>query len=205
MIGLFSRSLRKAPMSRADSFRPTLEKLETRDCPSTIMLLTPYVAASSKEIAIYGQVTNTPSPGGLSVLLSGVVDGTTTTDSNGYFHYDATASGQGIVYAATGDGQSNIAQAAVTDLGTTINDFMGICEPNHVWLFSGQVSGGYTGQVVNFSGLHSLEGGSAKVDSSGNFNYAVQLDGKMDDVGDAYAQTTDVWGMQSNEASYWVV
>ncbi len=190
--------------TKASSFRPNLEELEPRNCPSTISLSMTPPTAGSKQVALSGQVTNTSSPGGLTVLLSGVVGGTATTDANGNFTATLTASGQGAAYAATSDGQSNIAQVAVTDPGTVIDDFGAITGTSNIFTFSGHVQGGYQGEVVNFGGLKDLEGQSATVDANGEFSLTVQLDGKTDDEGDAYAQATDAWGVQSNEASYWI-
>ncbi len=197
-------SRRRGRGAKAWSFRPSLEELEPRNCPSTISLSVGAVSPGSKQISLSGQVADTSSPGGLTVLLSGVVGGTATTDANGNFSATLTASGQGIVYAATSDGQSNIVQAAVTDPGTVIDEFWASTGSLNVFTFTGHVQGGYQGEVVNFSGLKDLDGQSATVDANGGFRFTTQLDGRQDDEGDAYAQATDAWGVQSNEASYWI-
>ena len=208
MLGLFSPPRRKAPSPRKDSFRPTLEKLESRDCPSPIIYLTASgVTPSSKQVMLTGQVTNTSSPGGLTVNLSGVVGGTTTTDSHGNFSATLTASGQGSANAATADGQSNIATSAVTDPGTTMTGFMGGTATSRIWTFSGGITNGYRGEVVNFSGLPSVQGKSTTVyidplSGSPVFSYTVQL--TASDWGDIYAQAIDAWGVLSNQQSYWV-
>jgi hypothetical protein len=204
MFGFSSRSRWNVSRTRASSFRPRLEALEPRYCPSTLYVMM-QASPSSKQVSFTGQVTNTSSPGGLTVLLSGVVGGTTTTDSNGYFQVTLPASGQGTAYLATADGQSNIAQVAVTDPATTINEFTEVSGGiSGVSTFSGSVQGGYQGEVVNFSGLKDLQGQSATCDANGNFEISVQLDGQPDDEGEAYAQATDAWGVQSNEATFYV-
>ena len=159
----------------------------------------------SKNVGLVGSVTNTPNPGGMGVLFSGQVVGSTTTDANGNFNVTLPASDLGAVYAATGDGQSNIARGAVVDPGTTIVSMMGSQYPGNVWLFSGQVQGGYQGEVVHLSGVKDLEGKSTTLDWSGRFSYVQPMDNTMDDVGDAYFQATDAWGLNSNEASWWVM
>jgi hypothetical protein len=196
MFGLFSRSRRTAP-SRPTSFQPRLEQLESRFCPSTTSL-TVAASASTVQVAVSGTVTNTSTPGGLTVLLSGVVGGTLTTDAQGNFSGTLTASGQGAAHAATSDGQSNIATANVTDPGTTMTNFQAVEDPNDVWVFSGLVTGGYQGEAVNFAGNHSLTGKSTTTDASGNWTYAIQLDGTTDDNGDVEAWAVDAWGVQSN-------
>jgi hypothetical protein len=76
MFGLFSRSRRSAPPVKPSSFRPTLERLEERDCPSTIMLfISGY--APNKQVTLTGVVSAGPgSPSGLGA-------GGLTTGSNG--------------------------------------------------------------------------------------------------------------------------
>ncbi len=202
MFGFFSRSRPKSPAARGSSFRPSLEELEPRNCPSDLCVGV-YTMASTKQVTFVGQVTNMSSPGGVTVLFSGVVGGSTTTDSNGNFRATLTASAQGTSYVATADGESNIAQVAVADPGTTITQFSGVAGLGNFETFSGQVQGGYQGEVVNFSGLKDLQGQSATVGANGSFSFTVELDGRQDDEGEAYAQATDAWGVQSNEAIFY--
>ena len=68
MLNLFARSRRDA-RSVKSSFRPTLEKLEDRDCPSTVNLFIVSYAAG-KQVTVGGAVSDTPSPGGLTVQLT---------------------------------------------------------------------------------------------------------------------------------------
>ena len=152
MFGFSSPSRPKSPPARGSSFRPSLEELEPRNCPSDLCVGV-YTMASTTQVTFVGQVTNASPLGGLTVLFSGVVGGSTTTDSNGNFRETLTASGQGTAYVATADGDSNIAQVTVADPGTTITQFTGVSGLGNVETFSGQVQEGYQGEVVNFSGL----------------------------------------------------
>ncbi len=206
MFEWISRSRRKAPPVKQNSFRPMLEQLEDRYCPSTISLNVMEISNSTKVVGLMGQVTNTPSPSDLTVQLGGEMSGTTTTNSNGYFWVNQPAAGLGTVTATTTDGQSNVAQVTLTDPSPPqITQFSYMEYSNGMYVFEGQVSRGYQGEVVNLSGLTDLQGKTATVDSNGNFSIVVHLDGQMDDNGDALAITSDVWGTNSNQAASWVM
>jgi hypothetical protein len=178
--------------------------LEDRDCPSTITLSASFLP-HSRYAYWGGQVTNTPDPGGLTVQLSGVVNGTAVTNSNGTFLVYLQATGLGTAYAATTDGQSNTAQFAVTDPSPPqINQFASVEYPNGMFEFSGHVNGGYKGEVVTLGGIQDLQGKTATLDANGNFIYMVVLDGQPNDNGTATAQATDQWGVASNLATDYV-
>ena len=205
MFGLSSRPRRKAPPVKQSSFRPMLEQLEDRYCPSTISLSVMEISNSNKMVELGGQVTNTPSPSDLTVQLSGEITGTVTTNSSGYFYTVLPAAGLGTVYAATTDGQSNIAQVTLTDpMPPQIDQFSYMEYPGGMFMFVGHVNGGYQGEVVNLGGIQDLQGKTATVDSNGDFSIVVRLNGQMSDNGDATAQTSDVWGTNSNQATDWV-
>jgi hypothetical protein len=158
------------------------------------------VSPGSTTVTIAGQVTNTTSPGGLTVQLGGKVNGTAATDANGNYSATLQASGLGVITAATTDGQSNVAQFTLVDTEAVITAFTDMHGSQSLYTFTGHVAGGYEGEVVNFGGLHDLQGQSATVDANGNFSITVQLDGLADDNGFATAQTVDAWGITSNLA-----
>ena len=193
MFGLFTRTPRKAVPTRPASRRLMLEKLEERDCPSTITLTT-RMMTGTKAVYFMGRVTNTPNPGGLTVQLSGVASGTATTSANGTFMVQLVASGLGTEYAATADGQSNTAQATLTDPAPTVDQFEWGEGAGGMFDFSGHVSGGYQGETVNLGGLYDLQGKTATLDASGDFNIYVVLNGQMNDNGNATARTRPTCG-----------
>jgi len=182
-----------------------LEQLEERNCPSTISLSACVISSNQKLVEVMGQVTNTPSPNGLTVQFSGEVSGTAITAGAGYFYTVLPAAGLGTVSAATTDGQSNVAETLITDAyPPQIDQFSYMEYPNGMYVFEGHVNGGYQGEVVNLGGIQDLQGKTATVDSNGNFCVAVRLNGQMSDNGDATAQTSDVWATNSNVAADWV-
>jgi len=199
MLGLLSRARRKSPPARPLRFRPMLEALEDRYCPSTITLTE--TVGNNSMVTFTGQVTNTPSPGGLTVQLSGIANGGAVTDANGNFSDTLQGTGPGQESAKTTDGLSNVATVmvqmeAITDFGYTVTG------PG-MYIFSGHVAGGVEGQVVNLGGIKDLTGKTAVVDSNGDFSIAVQLDALPDDNGTAWAQLT-YSGVTTNEATTWV-
>jgi hypothetical protein len=180
-----------------------LERLEERDCPSTLSLMGVSSLPSTKVVTVSGQVFNVQNPSGITVLLSGVVGGSAVTDANGMFSASLTASGLGTVYAATADGQYNISQRDILDQASSITGFYGSTVASDIYVFSGNVNGGYQGETVNFGGLKDLRGTSTTVDANGHFSFTVQLYPGIDDTGDATAQAVDVWGTTSNLATFW--
>lgn len=200
MLGLFSRRRRQSPPARPRSFRPTLERLEARDCPSTITLTA--AVGSNNVVMLSGQVTGTPSPGGLTVQLTGTANGYATTDASGNFRVTLQASGPGQESASTTDGQSNTATTMVQM--ATIDDFGYIEGPARTFQFVGHVTGGVEGEKVNLGGIKDLQGQSTTLDANGSFSVTVILDGLPDDNGDAWAQVVDANGVTSNMALDWV-
>jgi hypothetical protein len=200
MFGLFTRAARQAAPATTRFVRPTLEALEARDCPSTITLsITGY--AANKVVTAGGQVADTPNPGGLTVnlTLGGQAWCSTTTDANGNWSISATASSLGQITAATGDGQSNTASAMLTDSQRPVIDaFDCVSEGNQWVLFTGHVTdANYQGMVIQFNGIHTMDGQSTTVDSKGNFAFLAHLDGKADDIGVLNGQAVDWYGLAS--------
>jgi hypothetical protein len=201
MWSLLSRPRRKSSPAKPLSFRPILERLEERDCPSTITLAAS--VGNDNMVTLTGQVTATPSPGGLTVQLGGVAPGSATTDANGNFSVTLAAQGSGTEYAKTTDNQSNIAQIMVQM--STITEFGFMSSSLDMFTFYGHVTGpNVSGETVTFGGIKDLQGKTATVDANGNFMISVQLDGLSDDTGNATAMATDANGVTSNMAWIYV-
>lgn len=192
---------RPFPAARARSVRLGLEALETRDCPSTLSMGVTY--GNQNSITLAGQLTNTPTPAGQTVVFNGQAAGSTTTDANGNYSITLLANGVGNVYAGTRDGQSNVAQVTLTDAAPEIDDFAATPESKNLWVFTGHVTDRTAaGLVVHFGGLASLNGLTATTDSNGDFSLTVQLNGTQSDNGNAGVWTTDWYNITSQPATY---
>ena len=223
MLGLLTRSRRPArPASPASPrpVRPCLESLEARDCPSFVTLNVAYGAG--QQITLYGTLmsaagSSTPGFGsqqsmsgavaGGTIAFSGSAAGTVTTDCNGNFAYTTNALSLGEVDAATTDGQSNVAKVVLASSAPVISNFKAVEEGNtRYWDITGHVTDGNfsaAGLVVHLTGApvtvyNGGQGLNTTVDSNGNFDLCVCLNGTGTDNGGVYATTTDAWGMESN-------
>jgi hypothetical protein len=199
VFGLLSRRARKNSVS-GRPVRLGLEALEARDVPSNLMTSVEYLGG--RNIAIHGNLSGTSTPGGQVITIWGKATGTATTDSNGNFTADLTATGLGAVYEQTPG--SNQAETDLTDTAPVIDSFFASEGPNHMWTFTGHVTYNQPspyGLVINFGGQPiSLTGQTANVAPDGTFTFAIQLNGTYPDNGTATAQTTDAWGNSSNIA-----
>jgi hypothetical protein len=201
MFNLLRRSTRKMPARAPRSVRLGLERLETRDCPSFISLSVMY--GTQKNITLWGDVTGTPNPGGLTVQFTGNAVGTATTDSNGHYSASLVALALGNVYASTTDGASNTAVVTLMVPQPKIINFGGSQGPGNVWTFSGTVSaaGGSPGLTVYFGGDPvDMQNKTTTVNQDGTFTLIVQMNGQQNDNGSVSAQTVDWWNQQSNMA-----
>ena len=87
MFSLFSRPKPARKISR--SYRPTVDRLETRDCPA--MIFNAQVLPGHM-VLLSGTVSGQSNNAGLNVSFSGAVSpGSTTTDANGNFTYTTNA------------------------------------------------------------------------------------------------------------------
>jgi hypothetical protein len=156
-------------------------------------------------ITLSGQVTDEV-PGGRTVSISGVANGYGMTNADGTFSIDLTASGLGNIQASTSDSwglTSNTAQVTVASEAPAITDFGGVHQAGNTWTFSGKVSDeSAPGLTVRFGGLPSLQTKMAIVESSGWFFLTVTLG--PSESGTATAQTTDWWGLDSEEEWFFV-
>src|SRR5688500_11388617 len=104
-------------------FRPSLERLETRDTPSTVTLNLAY--QQQDLVTLYGQVLD-DAPSGLTVNFTGQYVGAATTDNDGNFSITVPAGGLGAIEAIAIDsvGQpTDPAQVTVASADPIINSF----------------------------------------------------------------------------------
>jgi hypothetical protein len=212
MFGLFTRT----PRTRKPTRRTTtlwLESLEDRLSPAggsggtgfspeTITLNVTYL--QDRQAIFSGQLTNSSGPvANQTINLTGVVNTTTTTDSQGDYNITVSVPQLGTEYAASADGQSNTAQFTLVGGTPVISNFTAVAEGNGLWLISGSVSGAPTqGEVVNFGGITPLQGQSTEVNDDGTFEfYAIIPSGEG---GWASAQAVDWWGDTSDTAATYV-
>lgn len=208
MFGLFSRTPRTRKPAR-DTTTLCLEKLEDRLSPAgggggtgwapeTITLDVTYL--QGQQAIFSGQLTNPSGSAAYQTInLTGVVNTTTTTDSQGDYSITMPVPQLGTEFAASADGQSNTAQFNLVGGTPVISGFSAVSEGNGLWLISGSVSGAPTqGEVVNFGGITPLQGQSTGVNDDGTFEfYAIIPSGEG---GVASAQAVDWWGDTSDTA-----
>jgi hypothetical protein len=198
----FSRSGSRSGHS-GPRYRPMLETLEGRACPST-MALSYAETTTAGQISVSGQVS-APNPGaGLTVQFSGAYGGTAVTDANGSFSFCCQAT-LGALQAAIYIGDTTLcsAQVTVTSSPPNITNFQAVRGLNNIYTFSGYVNDEVpSGLVVHFSGLEELTGRTATVDSNNYFSITVTL--IQGQTGLASAQVNDRWDYGSNVASVYV-
>jgi hypothetical protein len=196
-MGFFSR-----PRSRSgfcgSRFRPTLERLEDRDCPTSMSLS--ISQSGAKGVVLSGQVTN-PNPGaGVIIQFSGsAYHGQAVTGADGSFSVSGQADNLGTIYAAAMEDGSTLAtaQVQVTSQAPSIANFQAVRGVNNYYTFSGQVNDEYPpGLVVTFGGLQQLIGQTATVWTNNCFSITVQL--CQGETATVSAQVTDWWGLPSN-------
>jgi hypothetical protein len=215
MLGLFRRRQRReTPRVRRAPL--TLERLESRDVPSTLTLsITP--SGIDKTVTVsgeYHQDLASNEPGQLckiaalntnhTIHLGGVVNGTAVADASGHFIRTLLATGLGAATAWADDGSSNVATATLVVKPPTIDTLRAVEEPTD-WVFSGHATGYNPGSLtITLTGLGSVKNITVTVQANGNFTTSVHLDGTANDDGWLRAVTTDVWGQTSNRALYLV-
>lgn len=154
-----------------------------------------------KNVELSGMVQD-ESPGGLTVSFSGVVSGSVTTDSSGYFVLDTTASALGNVAATTSDPwgvSSPEADSTLTSDPPTISIWSQVTGPNQQITLYGQVTAGVAGgATVSISGVVS---GTATTDCYGDLAFTADASGE----GSVSATATDVWGQTSSATTTTVI
>ena len=197
MFGFVPRPRRRSTSVRPQRVSLAVELLEGRDCPAgtggpaVVSFSAAVVSATTVHLA--GTVRD-QNPAGCQVTISGEVNATATTDSNGNFTVDAQAAGLGTVTAQATDAADHTSAPLDASLGCdapalTLTSSVG---DDGVLTLSGQVTdldGG--GDVVTFDGAVS---GTATTDAGGNFTFTTPNWA----LGDVTAATSDVWGQASN-------
>jgi hypothetical protein len=161
-------------------------------------------------ITITGTVTDpSASVSNLLVTFGGQAPGTTYTDTNGNFGFTTNALGPGLVTITTTDSLGYVAPVANVNLNPAapvVSNFGAVEGADQLFTFSGNVTdlppGGLT---VNFGGIPDMVGQSTTVNSNGTFEFTIRLNDDGSDNGTVTAQTTDWWGLLSNQASTSVV
>ena len=205
MLGLSprQRSHRVPPAPRR--FRPSLERLEARDCPAA-PVLSNFTATpvAGTQVTLSGQMTESGS-GPVTLTFSGVITGTVTLNGSGPFTVSKNATALGQVSAVAQDSQgenSATAQAQVSCPPPSITGFTAANNYGNVWTFSGTVSDleNPAGLVVQLGGLTGLTA-TATCNSNGQFTVTVTL--PYGTTGTATANTTDWWGQSATTADYY--
>jgi len=208
MFELLSRASRTRKPVASRFARLFLERLEDRLSPvsigpppplgESITLNVTYLP--NREATFSGQLTG---PSGAvanqTINLSGVVNGTATTNSQGDYSVTLAVPQLGQENAMSADGLSNIAQYTLVGGSPVVSNFEALSLGNGLWEFSGTVSGAPTpGEVVNFGGIDPLMGQSETVNPDGTFDfYAIVNTGQG---GWASAEAVDWWGDTSTIA-----
>lgn len=178
----------------------TAQATITNNAPTLSMSI---LYGSGKTVTLMGSV-NDETPDGRIITLSGQVNATVVTNSNGTWNWTGPAAGLGTISATTTDpwgATSNTAQSIVASNAPVISNFQAIESPGPArdWIFKGQVADeSYYGLTVTLGGTPSLNGEKGTVDSTGWFSILVELD--EGEQGTATARTTDWWGLNSNVA-----
>jgi hypothetical protein len=165
----------------------------------TLTLTLGYLAKNN--ISLTGKVS-ARTVNGLTVAISGVASGRTTTDANGNYSIDLPASGVGQVQAKVTDVWGQVSQAASATVSSTkpvIDGFQATLVSGTTWTFTGTVTDATPGGLsVQFSGLNSLTGKSATTANDGSFSLTVTL--AQGETGTAGAQVTNWFGLTSDLA-----
>jgi len=154
------------------------------------------------QLILSGKVTDNW-PNGLTVKISGLVSGTTTTDANGNYSTTLTANTpNGTIYASTTDSwslNSNTASVSASNTAPVISNLSASGGGLGYWTITGKVTDEHPeGLVVTFSStdVPAVNGQKATVQADGTFTLTVIIPSTQS--GYIYAQTTDWWGIQSN-------
>jgi hypothetical protein len=200
MLGFLTRSTRKKKARPRRDARPRLELLEARDAPATLAL-GPVIYGDARSVIISGHISDTTTPDGQTVLLSGAATGQAQTDASGDFSATLTADSLGVVSVQAPG--SNVAQVTLTDAAPAITQYDASTQGGNWWELKGAVS--YTagrslvGLSMSFTGQPATfaAGKTCPVNADGTFDLVVQLNGTPSDDGMVSAVCTTAWGTAS--------
>ncbi|MBI1916875.1 MAG: hypothetical protein HYS12_19380 [Planctomycetes bacterium] len=160
-----------------------------------------YTWQANQVVHVSGHVTDEFNSG-LTVTFSGAASGNTTTDSNGDFSTNLTATQLGTLNANVSDQWSQAAQAAsvtLTNSAPVIQDFTGTDLGSGLWQFTGRVvDEAAAGLVVRFSGLFTA---TTTVNADGTFSLTVNLGSQ---TGEVDCQVTDWWNVDSAMVAWFI-
>jgi hypothetical protein len=200
---MFSFPRRTQAVSSFRQARPFLERLEDRCSPANLTMNIAY--GSEHMVTLSGQLTGAGNNANQLVKLSGVVSGSTTTDTNGNYTINLKASALGSLTAVATNPQTQQtdaqANATLVDNGPVISNFKAV-EEGSVIVFTGKVTDNWdpSGLVVTLGGDPMLNGVTATVNADGTFSVGVPYH-QIDYSFTATAQTTDSWDEASNQAT----
>jgi len=183
------------------SFRPRVEMLEDRWCPdASAALAALHVTAAAEvlpghQVRLTGSVTGGDTAG-LTVIFTGAVNSTTTTDANGNFSFTTSEASLGLVYA-TGLGMDTASADIVASRPDVSALSITYVDQDTVSVTGTLTSMDPGGKTIGFSGVGS---GSAITDSSGNFSFITDTTG----LGMISAVATDEWGQSSDSETAYV-
>jgi hypothetical protein len=192
MLGLLTRSRRTSPTRQ--SFRPFLERLETRFCPSSLSMN--YAYGTGNNVTFSGQLTGAPNDANQVIGISGYGANTqTTTDANGNYSVTVPVTQLGTVSAAyVVNGQQQASNSVtVNPAAPQITNFAAVEEPNDYYEFTGTITGvpNPGGMTITLGGLQAVQGQTITVNANGTFSESFFMNGQ---AGNVNANTMDWWG-----------
>jgi large repetitive protein len=189
MFGYLFATRPKSQAKLQRSFRPTVEALEARDCPTLHVTLAALVLPAH-QVRLSGTVAG---GAGLNLYFNGVVTGNVTTDANGNFSYTTAQATLGTVNAQGMNTDQASASIAVTP--PSLSSLAIAYGAQRSVTVSGTLNDiDAASQTVHFGGVVS---GSAVTDGSGHFSFTANASA----LGTINVGEMDLWGQASSPAS----
>ena len=167
----------------------------------TITLSVEY--GSGKSVTLTGTVGG-PTPGGMSVNISGVASGSVVTASDGTFRLVTDATALGTISAVTSNSAgiaSNTASVTLVSNAPTITSLTSAANSDGYWKIQGTVSDETPdGLAVLITGLPSGVASATTTQADGSFTCIFAAASGLEFT--ATATVTDVWGLQGSNTTY---